>query len=155
MYEKNIESFLSWALNGSKCFWVILLLKNLAPPSISSSRAHLPNLPLKFQKYYAVKMIDASHYAENSIMFARASKRAWFLYDEHLIRCLSQRKRERVQQDFLSLKKPRSFCRSISVFRSTLQASSRPHWSHLFNLLREPLICMPRPLTSVPLLRYM
>lgn len=37
---------------------------------------------------------------------------------------------------------------------SSLRASSRPHWSHPFNLLREPLICTPRPLTSVPLLRY-
>jgi len=45
-------------------------------------------------------------------------------------------------------------CRSISVPRSSLRASSRPHWSHPFNLLREPLICTPRPLTSVPLLRY-
>jgi len=54
----------------------------------------------------------------------------------------------------LSLKKPHRFCRSISVLCSSLRANSRLHWSHPFNLLREPLICTPRPLTSVPLLRY-
>lgn len=101
----------------------------------------------KMRYYTRCKMIDESYYVIDLLLA--------LLRGNFYIRASRASRVPAVKGFSLSLKKPR-FCRSIFVCRVLSYPSgelSWPHWSHPFNLLREPLICTPRPLTSVPLLR--
>lgn len=109
-------------------------------------------------------MIDASHYAESSIIFARTPKR-WFLYDEHLtLVCLCK-----VQGFSLSLEEASRRFSPIDLrvslypsgefsaaLKSPFQPASRTSYLHAasINLCPSPSLHVTRPCARKHALRW-